>query len=176
MPSFAFRQLDVFGRSAAPPLLRHGPVEVEMLDRVTRGLGLAPEGVVASSWVDNGPGWVALMLGSRAAVLAASPDFAALSSLSVGLVGPWDERRDGTEAAFEVRGLSGVGGYEDPVTGSLNAGIAQWLIGSGRAPPSYVAGQGTALGRAGRVHLRQEGAEIWVGGAVWPCVAGSITV
>ena len=90
------------------------------------------------------------------------------------MVAPWDPQRDGREVQFEIRAFMGRGG-EDPVTGSLNASLAQWLIGSGRAKPRYVASQGTALGRAGRVHVAQEGDAIWIGGNVTTCVAGTIT-
>ncbi|MDJ0387252.1 PhzF family phenazine biosynthesis protein [Roseomonas sp. E05] len=158
---------------AAPPLRRGGPLEPGLLAKVARGLGLAPDAVVASSWVDNGPGWLAVLLRSRAEVLAVRPDYAALGGLRVGVAGAWDEMADGAEAQFEVRAFT-AGGYEDPVTGSLNASLAQWLIGSGIAPPSYVASQGTALGRAGRVQVERDGAEIWVGGAVTSCIEGTV--
>lgn len=160
---------------AAPKLLRTGPLEPEVLAKVTHGLGLSPEAVVASQWVDNGPGWVGILLRSRDEVLAVRPNYEALASLPVGLVGPWDANRDGLDAQFEVRAFT-FGGYEDPVTGSLNASVAQWLIKDGIAPSSYIASQGTVLGRAGRVHVRQEDGETWVGGAVAPCIIGSITL
>ena len=161
---------------AAPPLARTGPLAAPRLDRIARGLGVGPAGIAGSQWVDNGPGWAAVMLGSRAEVLALKPDFGALSGLSLGVVAPWDPARDGTEAQFEVRAfVPGKGVAEDPVTGSLNAGLAQWLIGSGMAPPSYVASQGTALGRAGRVHVEQQGADIWIGGATTTFVSGTVT-
>jgi predicted PhzF superfamily epimerase YddE/YHI9 len=111
------------------------------------------------------------MLRSARDVLALSPDWAALSPLKLGVVGPQD---CGHDAAFEVRAFIGDGGYEDPVTGSLNASLAQWLIGAGLAPSSYVAAQGTALRRAGRVHLEQENDTVWVGGAVVDVVLGEI--
>ena len=156
---------------AAPPLQRSGPVEADLLARAAAGFGLEPSAVQASAWTDNGPGWLALRLASRQAVLAVRPDYAALTGLSIGLVGAWDPAVDGTEAQFEVRAFS-QGGYEDPVTGSLNAGLGQWLIGSGMAPDRYVASQGTVLGRAGRVHVERDGPDIWVGGAVSPCIVG----
>src|SRR5271163_1368603 len=113
-------------------------------------------------------GWLAVLLGSREDVLAVRPDYAVLSGLRVGIVGPWDAKKDGTEAQFEVRAFTG-GGYEDPVTGSLNAGLAQWLIGSGIAPSSYVVSQGTVLGRMGRIYVEQNGSETWIGGVVTTC-------
>jgi PhzF family phenazine biosynthesis protein len=159
----------------APKLRREGPIDVDTLAQVMRGLHLAHESIVAANWVDNGPGWLAVLLRSREDVLAVRPDYAALAGLRVGVVGPWNARRDGTEAQYEVRAFT-AGGYEDPVTGSLNASVAQWLIGAGIAPSSYVASQGTALGRAGRVYVERDGAEIWIGGAVTTCIAGTVVL
>ncbi|HEX7390284.1 MAG TPA: PhzF family phenazine biosynthesis protein [Acidiphilium sp.] len=162
---------------AAPPLVRSGPVEPELLGRIARALGIAPDAIVASNWVQNGPPWVAVLLRSRAEALALKPDPTILGKFDLGVVAPW-EREDGEGADFEVRAfifMSNGTVKEDPVTGSLNAGIAQWLIGSGRAPDSYVASQGTALGRAGRVEVCRTGADIWIGGTVMPCIEGSAT-
>ncbi len=162
---------------AAPPLRRAGAVEAGLLARIVRGLGLAPDAVVASNWVDNGPGWVAVMLRSRAEVLALKPDPLVLGGLLLGVVAPWDAAVDGGDAQFEVRALlPGANVAEDPVTGSLNASLAQWMIGSGLAPDAYVACQGTVLGRAGRVHVRRIGADIWVGGATVTCISGTLTL
>jgi len=160
---------------AAPELLRSGPLEPDVLSQVIKGLHLAPEAVVASNWVDNGPGWLAVLLRSRDDVLAVRPDYSILSGLRVGVVGPWDSRKDGSDAQFEVRAFT-AGGYEDPVTGSLNASLAQWLIGSAIAPSTYVASQGTVLGRAGRVFVERDGREIWIGGAVTTCIEGTVTL
>lgn len=160
---------------AAPPLRRAGPVAPDVLVRVVEGLHLAPDAVVDANWVDNGPGWLAVLLRSREAVLALRPDFSVLAGMRVGVVGPWHAERDGADAHFEVRAFTAAG-FEDPVTGSLNAGLAQWLTQSGIAPARYVASQGTALGRAGRVHVVQDGADIWIGGAVTTCIAGSVTL
>jgi PhzF family phenazine biosynthesis protein len=126
---------------AAPKLRRTGLLQPDVLARVIAGLRLAPEAIAASSWVDNGPGWLAVLLRSREEVLAIRPDYAILSGLRVGVVGPWDLARDGVDAQFEVRAFTAAG-FEDPVTGSLNAGLARWLIGIGLAPSSYVASQG----------------------------------
>jgi PhzF family phenazine biosynthesis protein len=161
----------------APPLRRSGPVEPSLLDRIARGLGIAADRIAGAQWVDNGPGWVAVMLRSRAEVLALRPDHAALSGIELGVVAPWDAALDGGEAQFEVRAfVAGMGVTEDPVTGSLNAGLAQWLIGAGLAPSSYVASQGTALGREGRVFVRQAGGEIWVGGQAVTCIEGRVSL
>ncbi|MGV6875009.1 PhzF family phenazine biosynthesis protein [Pseudochelatococcus sp. B33] len=165
---------------AAPPLWRSGEVEADVLARAATCLRLAPEAIVASNWVDNGPGWFALLLRSREDVLAVEPDHALLGGLildghKIGLVAPWDPARDGGEAQFEVRAFFAPG-REDPVTGSLNAGLAQWLIGAGIAPASYVANQGAALGREGRVHVLQDGADIWIGGDIAPCIRGTVVL
>lgn len=159
---------------AAPALLRSGAVEPEMLERIARSLRIAPAAIRASQWVDNGPGWVAAMLGSRAEVLALRPDYGAMHGLEVGVVGPWPGTESNEPAQFEVRAFVPAEGMEDPVTGSLNAGLAQWLIGAGLAAPHYVASQGTVLGRAGRVHVDRIGTDIWIGGHTVTCIGGQV--
>jgi PhzF family phenazine biosynthesis protein len=158
---------------AAPPLLRTGPLERDVLSKITKALALAPSDIVDHQWVDNGPGWCALMLRSARHVLSIKPDWTALGPLKLGVVGPHEP---GHEAAFEVRAFVGGGGYEDPVTGSLNASLAQWLIGAGLAKPAYVAAQGAALQRAGRVHVRKDGDEIWIGGDVVEVIRGELNL
>ncbi|SDL43114.1 PhzF family phenazine biosynthesis protein [Paracoccus chinensis] len=161
---------------AAPDLLRSGPLDEALLIRIADGLRIERESILDAQWADNGPGWVAVQLGSRAEVLALDPDYAALNDLKLGVVGAWDAVQDGTEAQFEVRAFAmGAGVKENPVTGSLNASLAQWLIGSGRAPRSYIACQGTKLGRAGRVHVDQIGNDIWIGGDTRTNISGSVT-
>jgi PhzF family phenazine biosynthesis protein len=158
---------------AAPPVRRSGPLEPEVLAKIVKALALAPEDIVRHQWVDNGPGWCAVMLDSARRVLALKPDWAALAPLKLGVLGPHEP---GGDAAFEVRALIGGGGYEDPVTGSLNASLAQWLFGAQLARSPYVAAQGAALGRAGRVHLRKDGGEVWVGGDVVEVVRGEVAL
>jgi PhzF family phenazine biosynthesis protein len=158
---------------AAPPVRRSGPLEPEVLARIAKALALAPAEIVRHQWVDNGPGWCAVMLGSARRVLALKPDWAALDPLKLGVLGPHEP---GGDAAFEVRAFVGGGGWEDPVTGSLNASLAQWLLGAGLARSPYVAAQGAALGRAGRVHLRKDGGEVWVGGDVVEVVRGEVAL
>jgi PhzF family phenazine biosynthesis protein len=160
---------------AAPELRRSGPLETDVLARVIDGLHLPPDAIVAANWVDNGPGWLAVLLRSRDEVLALRPNYAVLSGLRVGVVGPWDSASDGSDAQFEVRAFT-AGGFEDPVTGSLNAGLAQWLIGAGVAPSTYVVSQGTAMGRRGRVHVERDGPETWIGGAVTTCITGALSL
>jgi PhzF family phenazine biosynthesis protein len=155
---------------AAPPLRRTGTLDDETLAQVARALRVGPEAFIASQWLDNGPRWLAVMMRSRDEVLALRPDFAAMGALEIGVLAP-----AGGDIAFEVRAfVPTLGVNEDPVTGSLQAGLAQWLIGEGLAPPRYVAAQGTALGRAGRVHIERDGADIWVGGDVALCIEGRL--
>jgi PhzF family phenazine biosynthesis protein len=160
---------------AAPPLIRSGPVDSADLDRIVRALGIQRSEVVDSQWVDNGAGWVAVRLRDADAVLALEPDLSAFEGLDIGVIGLYPE---GTEVQAEVRGFAPDAGIpEDPVTGSLNAGLAQWLSGAGTLPPSYVAAQGTALGRAGRVHVdTDDRGTIWVGGATTTTISGSVSL
>lgn len=160
-------------RFAAPEPLADTPVPPDVLRRAVAALGLPDGAVVDHRFVDNGPRWNILLLDSAERVLALRPDGAALGGAHVGVVGPYPP---GAEAAFEVRAFVGdLGIGEDPVTGSLNAVVAQWLTGTGRAPASYVAAQGTALGRAGRVHVERDASgTVWVGGGTVTCVEGTV--
>jgi len=160
---------------AAPPQRRSGAVDDEMLARIATSLGIARDAINASRWIDNGPGWVGVMLGSRAELLAIKRDHL-LQGQPVGVVAPCDPSRDNIDTQFELRAFVGRGQTEDPVTGSLNASVAQWLIGAGLAPPRYVASQGTAIGRSGRIHVARDGDDIWIGGDVTKVVEGTITV
>jgi PhzF family phenazine biosynthesis protein len=159
----------------APKLIRSGSIETELLARAIRGLNLAPDAIMASNWVDNGSGWLAIMLRSRDEVLALRPNYSFLTGLKVGVFAAFNPSKDGSSAQFEVRAFSVEDvGHEDPVTGSLNAGLAQWLIPNQMAPPEYVVSQGTVLGRMGRVHIEKNGSQIWVGGAVRTCITGEL--
>ncbi|KTC12946.1 phenazine biosynthesis protein PhzF [Pseudomonas marginalis ICMP 9505] len=159
----------------APPLLRTGSVEAPLLARVCLALGLAPEAIVRSQWVDNGAGWLAVMLADRDQVLGLKPDYSQLHGLAVGVIAPCDPMRDAVDAHFEVRAfIAGDGAQEDPATGSLNAGVAQWLLAEGLAPQVYVVSQGTAIGRAGRIRVERQGDDIWIGGAVAVCIEGRL--
>jgi PhzF family phenazine biosynthesis protein len=161
---------------AAPPLRRSGSVAPDLLARLAQGFRIEPATIKTSQWIDNGPGWVAVMLRNRAEILALRPDFPVFAGQPVGVVAPWDSEEDGTDANFEVRGFITARSAEDPVTGSLNAGLGQWLIGSGIAPDRYIASQGTVLGRAGRVHVERAGTDIWTGGDTVTCIEGKINV
>ena len=162
---------------AAPPRRRCGPASEAERKRALEALRLNADDVLDIQWADNGPGWLVLHLTDREAVLAIQPDWAALVGQKLGVVGKWEKEPAASGACFEVRALVGENpGYEDPVTGSLNASIAQWLIESGKAPERYTAFQGTALGRAGRVSIEKQGDDIWVGGAVVTRIDGTITL
>ena len=156
---------------AAPPLRRSGPLDAALLARIAQGLRLPMSALRDHQWVDNGPHWCAVMLESADAVRALRPDWPALAGLELGVVGP---HAAGSAEQFELRAFIGDGMYEDPVTGSLNAGVAQWLIAAGKAPPRYVASQGHALGRAGRVFIDRDGDAVWVGGDVSSCIQGEV--
>ena len=158
---------------AAPPLIRSGPVEESVVEHIASVLRIHGADIVDSQWVDNGPGWVAALLPSADAVLALRPG---LVDLDVGVVGPYPE---GSPEAFEVRAFFPKDGStaEDPVTGSLNASLAQWLLETGRASAPYVARQGTVLGRSGRVHVsRDADGTVWVGGGTITCVTGQVAL
>ena len=159
---------------AAPPLRRSGPVESDLHEQVLRSLRLTTEDVLDVEWVDNGPGWIAARLKNAAAVLALKPDFMAMKGLKLGVVGAYPP---GSPQQFEVRAfVPDLGVPEDPVTGSLNAGLALWLQGADLAPDRYVAAQGAALGRAGRVHVTHEAGQTWIGGDVVPLIQGQVTL
>ncbi|GAB2516800.1 PhzF family phenazine biosynthesis protein [Microbacterium petrolearium] len=158
---------------AAPELRRSGPVEEPLVAGIGAALGLAREEILDAAWCDNGPGWAGIRLADAAAVLALTPDFAALPA-DVGVVGPYAA---GSECAIEVRAFCrpemGLG--EDPVTGSLNAALGQWLAGTA-LPASYVASQGTALQRRGRVHVSREGEAVWVAGDTLTTIRGELAL
>ncbi len=158
---------------AAPPLRRSGPVdEAALRAQVLASLRIGAQDLLDLVWVDNGPGWMAARLASADAVLQVQPDFNVMRGLKLGVVGAYPP---GSPQEFEVRAfVPTLGVPEDPVTGSLNAGLALWLQGAGLAPERYVAAQGAALGRAGRIHVAREGAHCWIGGDVTPLVHGQV--
>jgi PhzF family phenazine biosynthesis protein len=160
---------------AAPPLRQGGPLPEVRIAELAQALRVPRADVLAGAYCDNGPGWHALLLKSAAQVLALEPDRLALAGQKVGVVGAYPL---GQALGFEVRAFfpGPDGTAEDPVTGSLNAALAQWLIGAGIAPAAYVAGQGTVLGRAGRVHVQQKGADIWIGGSSVTVMQGELVL
>ena len=159
---------------AAPPTTVERP-DAELLHRVYAALGLEPARVQEAAWLSNGFPQLVLRLDSAATVLALKPDHSALKGLGkVGVVGPHPA---GGALDFELRFFAAaIGIDEDPVTGSLNANVARWLIDSGRAPARYIAAQGTAMGRAGRIHVQRDEHGTWIGGDVAPCIAGTVTL
>jgi PhzF family phenazine biosynthesis protein len=161
---------------AAPPLLRSAPGPA-VLAQVADALGLKANQVVATQMLDNGTAWLGFLIDDAQALLALSPDHMGLKRLGY-KVGVAAIRTDAKAAGphLEVRGFAApVGIAEDPVTGSLNASLAQWLIGDGHMPEHYVAAQGACLGRAGRVHVeRDESGQVWIGGEAVTCIAGSV--
>lgn len=159
---------------AAPPLQR-SPVDDGLLAAVLDALGLPPGELLAACWLDNGPKWLGLRVASASRLRSLTPDHGRLKALAkVGLIAPQDA---GADTQYEVRAFAApIGVEEDPVTGSLNASLAQWLIGEGLAPARYVAAQGTAMGRAGRVHVAREAEALWIGGDVAACISGQVTL
>ena len=174
------RRTDDLLAFAAPPLIRHGPVDEGFLAQLVAVLGIDQNDVVDAAWVDNGPGWVGILLGDADAVLGLQPRidrFDGETSLDIGVVGPHPAD---SEYAFEVRAFfaDDQGDLrEDPVTGSLNASLGQWLLSTGRARAPYRTRQGTRLGRAGRVLVDQDpDGTVWVGGATVTVVSGVISI
>jgi PhzF family phenazine biosynthesis protein len=158
-------------RFAAPPLVRSGPVDGQLAQHVADILRISRDEIVDLQWADNGPGWIAVLLASADAVLAVRPG---PTDLDLGIAGPYPA---GGPAAFEVRAFLPKNGAtdEDPVTGSLNASLAQWLLATGRAKAPYVARQGTALGRSGEVRITtDDDGQVWVGGSTVTCVFGTV--
>lgn len=159
---------------AAPPLIRSGPVEPEKIEEVAAFLKIAPADIVEAQWVDNGPGWIGVMLKSADAVLALNPRRDYPSRIDVGVVGPHPA---GTGADYEIRTFFTDHNrtiVEDPITGSFNASVAQWLYGSGRIDRPYIAAQGTRIGRKGRVHVhRDQEGKIWIAGDTRTSVSGA---
>ncbi len=177
----------------APPLRRAGPVQEADLEPVLRVLGVGRDEIVDARWADNGPGWIAVLLPDADAVSSVTPDPTAVEAEGIGIVGPHPVgvvgpvagHRTGEPApvgddpgpAIEVRAFFRAGGQvaEDPVTGSLNAALAPWLIEAGVVTAPYVASQGTVIGRRGRVHVDVIDGDVWVGGDAVTCVAGILT-
>ncbi|RZL89812.1 MAG: PhzF family phenazine biosynthesis protein [Variovorax sp.] len=183
---------------AAPPLKRGAP-SPSLLAKVAAALGLKAQQIVAAQVLDNGPVWLSLLLNDADTVLALKPDHRALKELGqkVGVAGiptPDDApspliarsnrearafaRSDEESVGLEVRAFAApIGIEEDPVTGSLNASLAQWLIAEGHLPERYLAAQGQCLGRAGRVHVARDAeGQVWVGGDSVTCIDGKVTI
>ncbi|CAM8672466.1 COG0384 Predicted epimerase, PhzC/PhzF homolog [Comamonadaceae bacterium] len=189
---------------AAPSLQRSTP-DAALIAQVAAALGLRTEQIRAAQWLDNGPVWLGLLLDSMDTVLDLRPDHSALKGLArgIGVAGmdvapaaPDLIARSNREArafggsssesasaqddtpSIEVRFFADdISVTEDPVTGSFNASLAQWLIADGIAPARYVAAQGTCIGRAGRVFIEQDAqGQVWVGGDSVTCIEGKVTL
>jgi PhzF family phenazine biosynthesis protein len=161
---------------AAPPLIRSGSVDESKLQEITRFLRINRSQIVDAQWADNGPGWVVVLLDSATAVLALEPAGNHPEQLDLGVAGPY---LDGGSLAFELRAFftDRQGGVrEDPVTGSLNASVAQWLLATGRALAPYTVSQGTRIGHTGRIYISsdQQGV-VWVGGKTTTLFSGNCT-
>jgi len=162
---------------AAPPLRRSGPVGADLRARIVRALGITEGAVEDMAWIDNGPGWVGVDLGSAEAVVDVQPDVAAFTDLKVTILGRWDAASAADLGAdVEVRAFytDGRDFGEDPVTGSANAGLAQWLIGTGALPPAYTSRQGSVIGRDGRVRLEAADGKVWVSGDAVTRIVGQV--
>ena len=158
---------------AAPSLLRGGSVEESLVIEAAASLGIDGNVIIDSAWIDNGPGWLGVQLGSAEQVLAIKPQ---KTNLTLGVIGAYPT---GSRFAYEVRAFYSSSGVtvEDPVTGSLHASMAQWLIGAGRFVPPYLASQGIAMGHAGEVHVSlDEWQQVWIGGEVTACIQGTVEI
>lgn len=158
---------------AAPPTIRTGPLEPELLARIVAAYGITAEQVIDHQWIDNGPGWAIVQLASAQEVLDLEPDFSLLKNDPVGAVGAYPP---GSPHAFELRSFApGAGVHEDPVCGSMNASTAQWMHHTGTAPgSSWRVSQGARLGRAGDVTVTVDDSDtVWVGGATTTLFTGT---
>ncbi|KGA13120.1 hypothetical protein GM51_20560 [freshwater metagenome] len=162
---------------SAPELLRSGPVDDSLLNDLIDILGVKSEQVIDAEWLDNGPGWVGLLLDNATSVLNLKPDASQHPGRwDIGVIAPSDS---GADTAFELRAFFTEGHEplrEDPMTGSLNASAAQWLISSGRASAPYVASQGSAMGRNGRIYISQDAGKLWVGGEAKVVISGFVNL
>jgi PhzF family phenazine biosynthesis protein len=160
---------------AAPKMIRTGAIEHDYLESLTADLGIPADRVVSHQWVDNGPGWAVIRVSSAQEVLELHPNFARAPKAMVGVIGAYPK---GSPCAFELRTFApGVGVSEDPVCGSMNASVAQWLIGSGEMTGPYVVSQGTCLHRAGRIEITPgDDGTVWVGGHTATMFSGSAVI
>ena len=164
---------------AAPALKLTAP-SAALLDKVAGALGLQPQDIVASQLLDNGPVWLGLLLDSPETVLRLRPDHGSLKALGqkVGVAARYLQADIAapTSPSLEVRAFAApIGIEEDPVTGSLNASLAHWLMEQGHVPASYVAAQGSCVDRCGRVFIaRDDAQQIWVGGESVTCITGQV--
>ncbi|MEV5770517.1 PhzF family phenazine biosynthesis protein [Streptomyces antimycoticus] len=160
---------------AAPPLVRDGGLDDAYLNRIVAAFGIKRDRVIGHQWVDNGPGWAVVRLATAEEVLALEPDLSLIPEAMIGAIGAHPE---GSEHDFEMRTFApGVGVAEDPVCGSMNASVGQWLTATGAVPSAYRVSQGARLGRAGTIEvIVDEDGTVWVGGAATSYIRGTITL
>ena len=160
---------------AAPPLIRSGEVESSTIERIAQAFGIESKKVINAQWVDNGPGWIAIEVSTAQEVIDLKPDFSKAPELMVGVIGAYPVESD---AAYEVRVFGPREGViEDPVTGSFNAGVAQWLFAIGAQRERYQVWQGRCVGRSGTVTLTaQSDGRSWVGGSTRTLAAGNLSL
>ncbi len=162
---------------AAPPLRRSGPVDAALRERVVAGLAVDDAALRDIAWIDNGPGWVGVDLGTAEAVRAVVPDIAAFTDLKVTVIGrcsPAEAAELGADVEVRAFYADGRDFGEDPVTGSANAGLAQWLIGAGALPTAYTSRQGSMIGREGRVRIETDAGQVWVYGDAVTRIIGEV--
>lgn len=159
---------------SAPPLIRSGPPTQNELATACEFLNIKIDQVIDSSWIDNGPGWLGIELISSDAVLALKPQYTSAQKIDIGVVGPC---RPASDAAFEIRAFFNdhLGNIrEDPVTGSLNASVGQWLFSKGRVSSGYIARQGSCVGCAGKIYIDYDASDnVWIGGETRTHVSGN---
>ena len=160
---------------AAPPIIRGGALDEDVLGRVVQAFGINPSQVLSHQWVDNGPGWCVVQLATAQEVLDLEPDLSRIPTAMVGAIGAYPE---GSPYAYEMRTFApGVGVAEDPVCGSMNASVGQWLTTTGAVPAAYSVSQGARLGRAGEIHITADpDGTVWVGGATTSHIRGTLTL
>lgn len=159
----------------APETTKSGPLDADTLLEIIEALDVEPGEIIDHQWVDNGPGWACIQLASAERVLQLNPKFTDGSNLMLGLLGAYPS---GSSAAFELRAFAPkIGVFEDPVTGSLNASVAQWLFATGVASRHYTASQGGRLGRKGVIDLSIDAeGDVWVGGPTITCIRGAVEI
>ena len=170
------RRIDGRISFATPPCARSGAVDDELLASVLDDLGLQPDQVAATSWVDNGPGWIGVLVHDVQVLRSLAPTWDRIE-VKAGVAALTGLDQPG-EPALEVRAFFYAGGTrEDPVTGSLNGSLAQWLLGTDTLTAPYIASQGVSMGRDGRVHVSQDDdGEIWIGGDAVTGVQGTVAL
>ncbi|PHM31210.1 Phenazine biosynthesis protein PhzF family [Xenorhabdus innexi] len=163
----------VNGRPAfmAPPLVRMGDVADDIFEQILKGLGITSDDVELCQWIDNGPGWLGILLKSVDKLMGIRPDYSQLKDYELGLCAMYPEN---SQVRLEVRGLCGSISSEDPVTGSLNAAFAQWLIPHGKLPENYIARQGRCVERDGWIYVTSDENGIWISGDVVDCISGTV--